>query len=153
MEICQRPRCNFRHERGKKVGNASGFLRPGSRFIYLRTEHMGHKLRGLLRSVTHSECVNHEVGACGVCGEQGSRQKLLSFACAKCRSRTTVFVVAVLALKKKIGTHNCILIHFKCFEILCMYKSKNVIVSHRLPLSLPPATPRNASPNFVAFFS
>lgn len=62
----------------KKVGNASSFLRPGSRFIYSRIEHMGHKLRGLLRSVTHSECVNHEVGACGVCGEQGSRQKLLS---------------------------------------------------------------------------
>lgn len=65
----------------KKVGNASGFLRPGSRFIYSRIEHMGHKLRDLLRSVTHSECVNHEVGACGVCGEQGSRQKLLSSAC------------------------------------------------------------------------
>lgn len=79
LEICQRPRCNFRHEREKKVGNASGFLRPGSRFIYSRTERMGHKLPGLLRSVTHLECENCEVGACRVCGEQGSRQKLLSF--------------------------------------------------------------------------
>lgn len=106
-----------------------------------------------MRSVTHLECVHREVGACGVCGEQGSRQKLLSSHLCYVQIQATAFVVAVLALKKKIGTHNCILIHFKCFEILCMYKSKNVIVSHHLPLSLPAATPRNASPDFVAFFS
>lgn len=90
--------------------------------IYLRAEHMGHKLLGLRRSFTHLKCVNHEVGASGVCGELVSRQKLLNSHSYHLQIQTKC--VCGLCLTSQKGDRNNIIIYFKVFEILYMYKTK-----------------------------